>query len=427
MKPLPRCINLDWLEVSVLEPVTQPHDPDYFRACGFVVHEREYGTRVWKQMFTIEGSDVYPFIEVRREPQSEIIAINVAHLRFVNRVCYFQHAARLMQEFIDAHHYEFHHIARVDICYDFERFDYGDDPRDFMQRFMMGKYSKINQANIHAHGSDEWAGRVWNSISWGSPSSDIGTKFYNKTLELYDPTTKSYGKPYIRQCWEACGLVDDATTLQKHKPDGTIYVPAIWRVEFSIRSSVRKWFTIRLNGHEKEIQSIRNTLDMYDTDEKLLVMFAALSEHYFHFKHLLKRFNFAQDGHTSGNPLRKDRCPDKLLFNWKCTQMTIKVERESVAGNEKPDTNLLRLLSALKAYREVTHETAIRNTCDILINHLTDKMHHADISNHSNRWDILALRQTLSSKLKGNTIDPALLLRMMQEDMKLRAQICPPF
>lgn len=427
MKAVPRCINLDWLEVSVLEPITQPHDPDYFRSCGFVVHEREYGTRVWKSMFTIDGTDGYPFIEVRREPQSEIIAPNVVHLRFVNRVCYFKHAAQMMQDFIDRHHYTFHHIARVDVCYDFERFDYGDDPKDFMQRFMMGKYSKINQANIHAHGSDEWAGRVWNSLSWGSPSSDIGTKFYNKSLELYDPTTKSYGKPYIRQCWQACGLVDDATTLEKKRPDGTVYVPTIWRVEFSIRSSVRKWFTIRLNGKEKDIQSIRNTLDMYDNDKKLLVMFAALSEHYFHFKHLLKRFNFAKDGHTSGNPVRKDRCPDKLLFNWKVEQMTIKPEKEDVSGNEKPDTSLLRLLSALEAYREVTHDTRIRNTCDILIAHLSERMKHDDISNHANRWDILALRQTLSLKLKGITIDPAVLLRTMQEEMKMRSQICPTF
>lgn len=427
MNPLPRCVNLDWLEVSVLEPVTQPHDPDYFRSCGFVVHEREYGTRVWRSMFTLEGADGYPFIEIRRLPQSGIIAMNVAHLRFVNRVCYFEHAARLMQEFIDTHHYEFHHIARVDVCMDFERFDYGDDPRDFMQRFMMGKYSKINQANIHAHGSDEWAGRVWNSISWGSPSSDIGTKFYNKKLELYDPTTKLYGKPYIRQCWQACGLVDDATTLVKRKPDGTTYTPTIWRVEFSIRSSVRKWFTIRLNGREKEIQSIRNTLDMYDGDEKLLVMFAALSQHYFHFKHLLKRYDFFKDGHTSGNPMRKDRCPDKLLFNWKSVQMIVKPEKEHVSGTDKPDRDLLRLLSALKRYREITHDTKIRNTCDLLIAHLSEKIAHQDVSNHANRWDILALRQTLSAKVKGNTIDPALLLRMMREEMKLRAEICPPF
>ena len=427
MKPLPRCVNLDWLEVSVLEPITQPHDPDYYRSCGFVVHERDYGTRVWRSMFTLEGKDGYPFIEVRREPQSEIIAPNVAHLRFVNRVCYFPHAASIMQQFLDDHHYEFHHIARIDICYDFEKFDYGDDPKDFMQRFMMGKYSKINQANIHAHGSDEWAGRVWNSVAWGSPSSDIGTKFYNKTLELYDPTTKTYGKPYIRQAWQACGLVDNATTLVKCSDDGTTYIPTIWRVEFSIRSSVRKWFTIRLNGKEKAIQSIRNTLDMYDTDEKLLAMFAALSQHYFHFKHLIKRYAFYKEGHTSGNPLRKDRCPDKLLFNWKSQQMTIKPEKESVAGTDKPDRTLLRLLSYLKEYRDTTHDMKIRNTCDVLITHLTDKMEHLDQSNHANRWDVLALQSTLSSKLKGCTVDPALLLKTMVEELHLRAQICPPF
>lgn len=378
-------------------------------------------------MFTLEGSDGYPFIEVRREPQSEIIAPNVAHLRFVNRMCYFPHAASIMQQFIDDHHYEFHHIARIDICYDFEKFDYGDDPKDFMQRFMMGKYSKINQANIHAHGSDEWAGRVWNSVSWGSPSSDIGTKFYNKTLELYDPTTKTYGKPYIRQAWQACGLVDNATTLEKCAADGKTYIPTIWRVEFSIRSSVRKWFTIRLNGREKDIQSIRNTLDMYDNDEKLLAMFAALTQHYFHFKHLIKRYSFYKEGHTSGNPLRKDRCPDKLLFNWKSQQITIKPEKESVAGTDKPDRTLLRLLSYLKEYRDTTHDMKIRNTCDVLIAHLTDKMEHLDQSNHANRWDVLALQTTLSSKLKGCTVDPALLLKTMVEELHLRAQICPPF
>ena len=427
MQPLPRCVNLDWLEISVLEPVTQPHDPEYFRSCGFVVHEREYGTRVWRSMFTLEGSDGYPFIEVRREPQSEIIAPNVAHLRFVNRMCYFPHAASIMQQFLVDHNYEFHHIARIDICYDFEKFDYGDDPKDFMQRFMMGKYSKINQANIHAHGSDEWAGRIWNSVSWGSPSSDIGTKFYNKTLELYDPTTKTYGKPYIRQAWQAAGLVDNATTLEKCSDDGTTYIPTIWRVEFSIRSSVRKWFTIRLNGREKAIQSIRNTLDMYDTDEKLLAMFAALTQHYFHFKHLIKRYAFYKEGHTSGNPLRKDRCPDKLLFNWKSQQMTIKPEKENVAGTDKPDRTLLRLLSYLKEYRETTHDIKIRNTCDVLIQHLTEKMEHLDQSNHANRWDVLALQTTLSSKLKGCTVDPALLLKTMVEELHLRAQICPPF
>ena len=190
---------------------------------------------------------------------------------------------------------------------------------------------------------------------------------------------------------------------------------------------MRKWFTIRLNGKEKAIQSIRNTLDMYDEDAKLLVIFAALSQHYFHFKHLLKRYNFYSEGHNNGYAISKYNCPDKLLFNWKCEQMTIKPEKADVSGDEKPDRNLLRLLSQLKAYREITHETKIRNTCDLLITHLTERIANADISNHSNRWDIVALRQTLSAKVRGSMIDPAVLLRMMREEMKLRADICPPF
>lgn len=427
MTPKHRCVNIDWLEVSVLEPPSEPHDPEYFRSCGLIVSEREYGTRVWTQMFTIEGDDHLPFIEVRRLPKSDIIAPNVAHLRFVNRVCYFPHSAAIMHDFIIRHNYDFAHIARIDICLDFERFDYGDDPKEFMRRFMENKYSKINQANIHAHGSDEWSGRVWNSLSWGSPASDVGTKFYNKTLELYDPVTKAYGKPYIRQAWQAAGLVDNATTMEKHRPDGSVYTPDIWRVEFSIRSSVKKWFTIHLNGKEKDIQSIRNTLDMYDDDDKLLIMFASLSQHYFRFKHLIKRYNFYKEGKTDGYAQRKDRCPDKLLFNWKAVQTTYKVEKTAIATSDKPPRDFLLLLSQLKQYRDITHDIAIRNTCTILIDHLTQRMQTFDQSNPRHRIDVESLRIALRRHIDLPTIDPAILIRKAREEMKLRSAVTPVF
>ena len=46
-----RCINVDWLEVYALEPIDQPHNADYFRACGFEVMQRDYGTRIYEEMF----------------------------------------------------------------------------------------------------------------------------------------------------------------------------------------------------------------------------------------------------------------------------------------------------------------------------------------------------------------------------------------
>lgn len=418
-----RCVNLDWLEVAVLEPKAIPHDADYFRSCGWIVIEREYGTRVWGQMFTLEGSDHLPFIEVRREPKSTIIATNVAHLRFVNRVCYFPNATQLMLEFIQRYEYEFHHITRVDICLDLERFDYGDYPKEFMRRFMEGRYSKINQANISAHGSDEWAGRVWNSLSWGSPSSDIGTKFYNKTLELYDPITKQYGKPYIRQAWFESGLVDDATAVTKTKPNGEVYTPDIWRIEFSIRSSVKNWFVINLDGKAKKKQSIRNTLDMYNSREKIMILFASLSEHYFHFKYLIKRYSFYKDGKSDGNALRKDRCPDKLLFRWKDNSFIYKVAKESVATSEKIDTSLARLLSQLKRFRETTHDVAVRNSAQVLIDYLEYRISHFDQTNPINRHDMKVLQNALRQHLQTPWVDPAILLRMAREEMHLRDEI----
>lgn len=408
-----------------MEPVTKPLDADYFRSCGLVVLEREYGSKVWRDIFTIEDEHGHAFMEVRRAPKSEIIAQNITHLRLVNRYCYFEDAPDIMQAFLDTHGYEFHHITRVDICLDFEYFDYGDKPRDFMRRYIEGKFSKINQANVHAHGSDEWSGRVWNSVSWGAPSSDVGTKFYNKTLELFDPVTKRYGKPYIREAWQAAHLVDDMTTCTKLGKDGERYTVEVWRVEFSIRSSVRKWFCIELGGKQRNKQSIRNTLDMYNSKPKLLILFASLAEHYFHFKHLIKRYKFYEEGHTDGYALRKDRCPDKLLFRWKESQMFYKIEKEHISGNNKPDSHNVRLLGMLKEFRDRTLDKAVKQSASVIIDYLQDNIARHDIANNLTRQDIDALRMALARHMKQPTIDPALLIKMAKEELAIRDEIDP--
>ena len=209
----PRCINLDWLEVHVMEPVNDPHDANYFRSAGLTVVERDYGTRVYKEMFTVNDPLGNPFVEVRRAPYSTgysgIHDERESHLRLVNAACYYDDAAARLQQFMEAYHYEFNRISRVDICMDFERFDEGDDPAAFLSRYLRQVYSKINQGNITAHGADRWNGQVWNSVSWGSPTSAIGTKFYNKTMELYDAASGTYRKPHIRYAWLKCGLIDD--------------------------------------------------------------------------------------------------------------------------------------------------------------------------------------------------------------------------
>lgn len=408
-----RCVNLDWLEVHCLEPYGDPHDAEYFRRAGLTVMERDYGTRVYKEMFTVNDAQGNPFIEVRRAPYSTGYAgihdERECHLRLVNAACYLDNAADLMQQFIDTYHYDFNRITRVDICLDFERFDEGDDPAVFLSRYLRQVYSKINQGNITAHGADRWNGQVWNSVSWGSPTSAIGTKFYNKTMELYDPATGTYRKPHIRYAWLKCGLIDDFHKVLKRKDDGW-YTPQIWRVEFSIRSSVKKWFAIELNGEAKHYQSIRNTLDMYDCRDKLLTLFASLQQHYFHFKHYDKE-------------QRKDRCPDKVLFRWNGMQVTYKVGRDdtlSILGEgAKQSRPYDTLLKKLRLYQQEKPQKDIVEACQVIIRAIEGDMLRSDLRNPFSYHELLALQRALSMKASGDDTDVVVLMQEVKNLLKL--------
>lgn len=377
-----RCVNIDWLEVFAME-IGAPHDAEYFIRAGFVVHVREYGTRIYNEMFTLDGQDGHPLLEVRRNPKNPLMPSCACHLRLVNRTCYFNNACDIMRDFMHNYAYEFQRISRIDICLDLVRFDDNTIPRVFMQRYMRGRFSKINQANIHSHGSDRWTGRVWNSVSWGSPTSMIGTKFYNKTLELYDPKTDSYGKPYIRQAWLQAGMIDnlDRCTLKGEQVE-------VWRIEFSIKSGVKRWFVIELDGKTKKYQSIHNTLDMYDTKEKQLTMFAALAQHYFHFK------RYVMDK-------RKDLCPDRRLFNFTGEQSVIKPEHNSTLSETVPSSELLMLIRKLRLFLETCHTLEVRNAIVTLLKKLEQMQLRQELQHPYSHEEMLAWQRLMARRQAG--------------------------
>lgn len=406
-----RCINLDWLEVHALEPFGQPHDSDFFRSCGLVVHEREYGTRVYAEMFVIDDRKGRPLIEVRRNPKSQgVLGIHSpeeCHIRLVNRACYLDNAAQLMIDFLSTYHYEFRRISRVDICLDFEKFDSGDDPQAFLTRYIKHRYAKINQCNRTTHGEDRWSGCIDNSVSWGSPHSDVGTKMYNKTLELYNPHDGSYGKPYIRWAWKECALVDDPVMMTKGSGSEQ-YTPQIWRVEFSIRSSVKKWFVIELNGERKHYQSVLNTLDQYNGREKLLTIFASLTQHYFHFKY------YEQNK-------RKDRCRDKELFRWEGQQFLYKIgSKADMVGDGRNGINPLQsLINKIRLYQETHFGQDIHRACATLIAAMEGECVKSDMTRPWSRDELKALQLALARRSAGDKTDVAVLLSEIKKLLKL--------
>lgn len=334
-----RCVNIDWLECYCVEDsLNFPHDAAYFEAQGYEVISRDYGTRVYGEMFTVFGRDGLPYCEVRRAPlsvvgrnQQGVLPPGSAHVRLVNRSCYFATAAASFALFLDTHGFAVKRISRIDICLDFVRFDSGDFPEKFLQRFMQSKFAKINQSNIHAHGRDVWVSRRWSSVSWGAPSSMVTTRFYNKSKELREVKDK----PYIRQAWAMAGLVDDPQELWALDSQGRKYYPEVWRVEFAIKSGTKGWFVMEdCNGTKRKLRSVRNTLDCYYTKQQLLDCFFGLADHYFHFKHI----EFIERKDSSGAVVRelkrKDRCADKVLFIPRDRELFVDIERVATTAGQ---------------------------------------------------------------------------------------------
>lgn len=387
-----RCVNLDWLEVHAREPFAQPRNAHYFRTLGYVVHEREYGTRVYREMFVLEGQDGEPWLEVRRNPASQglqgIHDAEECHLRLKNRSCYFDNAAILLSTFLQQHGYTDIRISRIDICLDFERFDKGDEPQAFVRRYIKHKYAKINQGNICGHGADTWSGQEWNSLSWGSKSSAVTTKMYNKTMELYDPKMDRFAKPYIREAWFRCGFIDD---IQHVTRDGQRV--NIWRVEFSLKSAVKNWVPIELDGVDRKFQSLRNTLDCYSSREKMLVMFASLANHYFHFKKFKKN-------------QRKDRCPDKILFDFSTQQITYKIGKDSTAlgSGESFKAKYERLVEKIREYQACHYGAELHKACEVLISSMTEENLRSDLANPWSREELETLKELLRLRTRDRSL-----------------------
>lgn len=387
-----KCVNIDWLEVFCLEdPIGYPHDANYFRKCGWQIEEREYGTPVYHEMFTLIDHFGEKYLEIRRKPKSDKKTLHglfdpySCHVRLCNRTCYFTECAAILSRFLELHGLHFQRISRLDLCLDFERFDFGDYPNEFIKRYFKGKFSKINQANINAHGADSWAERTWNSVSWGSKNSMVVTRFYCKSEEL----AQVKDKPYIRQAWKVCGLIDDVDNMTKISPKGKAYKPSIWRVEFQIKSGTKKWFVIEdYNGDRKRLQSIHHTLDDYFTRAQLLDRFYSLAHHYFHFKHFVKN-------------KRKNLCKDKKLFDY--TQINNFYSIESVA-TAKPKNNVLEsLLLKLLTYRDTHLRPDIFKACNVLIESIETERARNNLTIPWNMDEVEALRLVIAKRLKDHS------------------------
>lgn len=399
-----RCINIDWLECYCLENyMLFPCNADFFRRKGWQVVERDYGTRQYQEMFTILDEHGCAFIEVRRHPvaaesnnnQLGIFSEYSCHLRLSNRYCYHNRAIELFTKFCHDYEYEIRRIFRLDLALDFELFDKGDDPHKFLLRYLAGRYSKINQSKWAGRGDDRWDGRDCNSISWGSLKSMVSTKFYNKTRELKEVKDK----PYIRYAWLTSHLID-ALDGSKKAEDGTVYYPTIWRVEFSIKGNAHAWYKVEnCNGNKTRTEVRNHALGDYATKLQQLEAFAYLAHHYFHFKKY-------QEG------VRKDRCEDKVLFDFGLTHEPYKLD---VLLSDRPTPTLWdTLIAKLKLYASA--HPSLAGHCNAIIEDIRNNNAAQLIPGDFDKDTVIMLRQLMALRSTQDPKEPL-------EDTKQRIQL----
>lgn len=383
MEPAIKCVNLDWLEVYCIEPTEM--SAQYFQNLGWQVNVRDYGTPLYREMFTLLTEHGKPFIEIRRNPYSlkdngGIFEKGSCHIRLSNRTLYQYNPIQILQGFLEKYNYQYKGITRIDIACDQLVFDNGMDPQKLISDYMAGSILKNRNSRINVHGTEKADGRNWNSIKWGSQSSPLSTKIYDKTLELKEASDKLY----IKDAWVRAGLCDlqkvvydykDKKTGIEEKRSKMVIVKAgtkteeertideveevkIWRVEFSIKSEARHWITID-NKHTLSI-----SLSKFQSRERCLLMFLLLSKWCMNFV----KAEYNEDG----NLIRKDRCTPIQLYSEKNLEKTFKphrvTEQEDPTRTQKIIYNRLVRMSHDTSYKLPDN---VRNMCLQLANFLT--------------------------------------------------------
>ena len=272
--------NIDWLEVYCLrtERFSLPNDGKG----NLYSVKRDYGTRVYADIYDIMYSPDNLYCTICMSPLSAksrggVIDDNACHVKIANYYCYVPGAVDKFREFLDSIGLQFKSISRLDLCADLQYFLCGIAARTFIRRYAEGKYCKIGAPHGRLYFTDSDV-KSYESMSFGSPQSNVLTRMYNKSLELATVKDKSY----IRDCWLQSDLRKDMD---------------VWRVEFAIKHEGRK----SVDKMEGVLYDI--SLEDINTPEKVRNYFLYYAHHYFIFsvyaegvsKHKTKRIDFFPD------------------------------------------------------------------------------------------------------------------------------------
>lgn len=258
----PYTINVDWLQIYCHDGNTEPLHLYNDECSLYEFRLMPCGSRHFKEIWKVTNSDGDDYAVIQRKPHSTILSNDAAIVQLCNRELYKPFYASDFILFLKAYKFSYKSISRLDVCFDSNTFRNGLKHSTFIKRLMNGQYLKNNQSKVKWNFSsiaNVGTPMECNSCSFGSLSSAVSTKMYNKTLELKEVKNK----PYIVECWGYNNL-----DLSQD----------VWRVELSIKADATN--VVRLSDGE----IFRLAPDSLKVQKSIEDIFFSYAEKYFSFK-----------------------------------------------------------------------------------------------------------------------------------------------
>lgn len=256
---------VDWLELYCIR--MQGTDiSDNLRAHGLKVEKMPYTTRVYEEVLNVYSQSGEFLCTICQHPLSVkdggcngVMDSRACHIKLHNHLLYRNNVGRLAKKLCSLAGVSIRNVSRIDICADFQYFRCGMKPESLLKGFLAERYNKVGQPRFSVHGTAEKGYNYYTSMSFGSKSSCVFSRIYDKTIEMQEVGMKTW----IVDAWRSLGFDVDSRHM--------------WRVEFEIHGPGRN----NLDKHTGEVKAI--DVDDLNSADYIRRLFISLSKKYFVF------------------------------------------------------------------------------------------------------------------------------------------------
>jgi hypothetical protein len=273
-------IFIDWLQLNVrpqkqtfteFDSFTEDNDHYYFI-------DQNKPTNVFKKLHNIYSKIDNELLAVMTsQPKEDFLDPNMIIIKFANDYLYNKNFYENIIHFMEHCKFTFKGYTRLDLAYDFNKFDNGMYPEQFIQNYLSGVVKKLDKVKPTVYSKNEHR-LIIQGVKFGNNSSNVSYTLYNKSDELYEKKDK----PYIREIWR----------------QNKITTGNVWRLEFRLSSNE----LLILDTFTAEATRLGDMGLILLKQENIMQLYNCLYNKHFQF--------CANDGNT-----RVDRMPKLMLFD----------------------------------------------------------------------------------------------------------------